>query len=185
MLSICGGKWQHCSWPWQKLRPLKIFRFALRRNQFWRFWVSRVITVDTLKIIVSKHFLSLNLQPKTSLVNFKWTVLAAFDDNRKAFDKFTRFAVTKSECSIQFECWLFSVLLWRCTDSTKCIGARASNCIFCKEIVATRDKSFNCWKRMLGSSTRFEEFWTVHIWCSCHNNYGSQLSDMVDDNVSA
>ena len=61
-------------------RPLKLSRSALSRNQFWRFWGSRIITVDTLKIIVSEYFLSLKSQKyKPNKFQMNCVELAAFD----------------------------------------------------------------------------------------------------------
>ena len=54
-----------------KVKAIENFPDCTSKNSVLAFLGSRLITVDTLKIIVSKHILSLNLRKEISLINFK------------------------------------------------------------------------------------------------------------------
>ena len=55
----------------QKVKAIENFPVCTSNKSVLTFFGSWVITVDTLKMKVSEHFLSLNLLKRTSLINFK------------------------------------------------------------------------------------------------------------------
>ena len=59
-----------------KVKDNENFQFTLLINQLWYFLGSPVIIVDTLRIIVSKHFLSMYWRKRTNQTNLKWTALS-------------------------------------------------------------------------------------------------------------
>ena len=54
-----------------KVKSIDIFPVSTSKKSVLAFLGSRVITIDTLKIIVSDYFLSLKMLQKISTINFK------------------------------------------------------------------------------------------------------------------